>query len=261
LKIYGPPSLINKIRKAPRLKLFLDYDGTLAEFARTPDEIHPDKQLIDLLRMLVDTPNIEPAIISGRRLGHIQQLIPLKGLWLAGTYGIELQNPEGALINRVDYQNIRPVITNLIPLWQTLIEPTPGFYLEDKGWSVALHGKNADQAVIPSLFQTAEAKAQRVIQGENNFRILGGEKFLEVAPKLADKAQSLEFLTKQMNIGDSLLVYIGDDDKDEAAFRVIAAKNGISIKVCQHPCPTVAPLRLKNPMDVRKFLASLAAKT
>lgn len=257
LEIFGPASLVTKIKKAPRLTLFLDYDGTLADFAKTPDDIHPDKKLIDLLQTLIDNPRIEPAIISGRRLGHIQQLIPLSGLWLAGTYGIELQAPDGSLINRADYQQVRPGIEQLKPRWETVIGNHHGFYIEDKGWSLALHGKDADQANAAAAFTAAKEYAQQVVRNTVGLKVLGGERFLEVAPDAANKALAVEFLCEKIAPHQSLIVYIGDDDKDEAAFGVIIEKQGIPIKVQKEPCTTSAPLRLKSPKDVRKFLLTL----
>jgi trehalose-phosphatase len=88
--------------------LFLDYDGTLAEFTRTPDVISPDPRVIELVRRLASSSRIRLAIVSGRRLGDIHALLPVTGIYLAGTYGIEIQTPEGEKIQRVDYALTRP---------------------------------------------------------------------------------------------------------------------------------------------------------
>ena len=51
------------------LFLFLDYDGTLAEFAPNPDIVLPDDELIQLLTRLKANPKVDLAVVSGRRLG------------------------------------------------------------------------------------------------------------------------------------------------------------------------------------------------
>ena len=57
-----------KMRQAGHLWLFLDYDGMLADFAATPDEIIPDEELIALIDQLAKQPDIRVTILSGRRL-------------------------------------------------------------------------------------------------------------------------------------------------------------------------------------------------
>ena len=76
--------------EAETLRLFLDYDGTLDEFAPTPDIVLPNREVISILEQLVGAKGILPAVISGRRLAHIQKLLPVEGLLIAGTYGLEI---------------------------------------------------------------------------------------------------------------------------------------------------------------------------
>lgn len=81
-------SVNTQIAKANQVWLFLDYDGTLADFAPTPDHVEPNPEIALLLTRLNDHPRIRVTVISGRRLSHIQKLIPVPGILLAGTYGI-----------------------------------------------------------------------------------------------------------------------------------------------------------------------------
>ena len=77
--------------KGKHVDLYLDYDGTLAPFAPTPDDVLPDESVIGLISQLADSPNVRVSIVSGRRLGHIRKLLPINGILLAGTYGVELR--------------------------------------------------------------------------------------------------------------------------------------------------------------------------
>jgi trehalose 6-phosphate phosphatase len=257
LEIDGPPDIVERIRHADRLRLYLDYDGTLADFAPTPDEILPDPKLIDLLGKLKDHPGYEIGVISGRRLSHIQALIPIPGITLAGTYGIELQEASGTRIDRLDYDTVRPYLEQLKPRWLVLIGGDKRFYLEDKGWSLALHAKNADQAAAKQMI----AQARKVVDLEDIpqdiFRKLGGHKFFELAPALANKGRTIEYLITQNPLNDALLVYIGDDDKDEEAFATVLKNSGIPIKVAQDNSESLAQIFLDSPDSVRQFLHSL----
>ncbi|MGD8598942.1 MAG: trehalose-phosphatase, partial [Anaerolineae bacterium] len=122
-----------RLAEFERLRLFLDYDGTLADFAPTPEHVEPDPELLELLSQLAQRPYLRVAVVSGRRLKHIQQLVPTPGILLAGTYGIELQLPDGERLDRLDYGAIRPILDALKPQWAALLDGRDGFFLEDKG--------------------------------------------------------------------------------------------------------------------------------
>lgn len=79
-----------------RVQLFLDYDGTLADLAPTPEHVNPDPDVVDLLTRLAQHPAIRVTVISGRRLSHVETLVPVPGVLLAGTYGIELRTAGGS---------------------------------------------------------------------------------------------------------------------------------------------------------------------
>ena len=257
MKISGPINVQKQIQEAAKLCIFLDYDGTLAEFAETPDEIYPDPALIELLERLRNHPRLQVVIISGRRLSHIQALVPIPGIILAGTYGIEFIDLNGNRIERVDFKEIRPTLTRVKPLWFELIRPHQEFYLEDKGWSLALHAKYVDQAIAEETIQLAQSILDQIIIPADLFRILGGFKFLEIAPKLANKGLAVGYFIARYPLDGALPIYIGDDDKDEEAFEVVLQNEGIAIKVGSQTSETKALLRLESPESVRHFLASL----
>lgn len=246
-----------KIRKAANLRLFLDYDGTLADFAPTPDEVYPDQELLELLKKLIDQPGIQVAVISGRRLEHVRKLIPLRGILLAGTYGIEIQDPMGRQLNRVSYDQIRPSLDILKPQWLELIRSQPQIYLEDKGWSLALHAKNLDLDIAVEILDQAQSLIHTADFSSDMFRMLGGYKFLEIAPRLANKGITIRDLLTEHPLEGALPVYIGDDDKDEEAFEVILKNSGVAIKVSSTSNDTLAQLRLESPREVREFLQTL----
>lgn len=255
--LYGPRQVKDRIRKTKQMRLFLDYDGTLAGFAPTPDDILPDPYLIGLMEQLSKRPNIQAAVISGRRLSHIQALLPIKGILLAGTYGIEIFTAQGNYIDRIDYQIVRPTLDLIKPLWENLIKEEPGFYLEDKGWSIALHARDAKSETANQIITLARTCIQSALAQTEVFQILGGHKFLEVAPLLANKGHTINYLLSINPLDGALPIYIGDDDKDEEAFRMIMQTDGVAIKVSTHPTKTAAQLRLESPEDVRRWLSGL----
>ena len=245
-----------RLEQAERLWLFLDYDGTLADFAPTPDHVDPDPEIIALVTRLSQHPPMQVAVISGRRLDHVAALVPVPGVLLAGTYGIELQLPHGERSSRVPYDIVRPVLDGLKPRLSRLIAGREGFFLEDKGWALALHARFAADEEAEEVL----ASARRMMDVEapwGLFRLLGGHKFLEIGPRLAHKGLTVTYLLDNFAWSGALPLYLGDDDKDEEAFGVIQASGGIAIVVAREPRRTQADCRLESPQDARHWLEGL----
>lgn len=254
----GPEEVRAEVQAAERWRLFLDYDGTLADFAPTPEHVNPDPEVIALLTELAGHPRIRVTVISGRRLSQIEELLPVPQVLLAGTYGVELRLPNGERIDRVAYDEVRPVLEEIMPRWKGLIADEEGFFLEDKGWAVAIHARDAADDRADEILSTARGMVNEAASCER-FRVLGGHKFLEIGPLLAHKGKTVTYLLDRYPWPDALPLYIGDDDKDEEAFGVIQARGGIAIKVCNQPCETGADGRLRSPEKVRAWLRDAVA--
>ena len=258
-ELLSPLDAQTPLTESERLRLFLDYDGTLAELAPTPECVEPDQELVDLLHQLSRVPSIRIALISGRRLSHVQRLVPLPGILLAGTYGIELQTPQGERIDRLEYDAIRPALAQVKPAWAGLIAGREGFFLEDKGWSLALHARFADPQETEEVLTAARRDATAVMEtGDPHlFRLLGGHKFLELGPHLANKGGTVEYVLDRWPWPGAQLLYMGDDDKDEEAFEVIQSHGGIAIIVSREPRETRADFCLESPAHTRRWLREL----
>jgi trehalose 6-phosphate phosphatase len=252
-------AITSLLTQASRLWLFLDYDGTLADFAPTPEHVEPDGALVDLITRLAQNPRIRIAVVSGRRLGHVQKLVPVPGIWLAGTYGIEMQTPEGRRIDRLDYDALRPTLDALKRQWAALLVGHNGFFLEDKGLALALHARFASEEEAERLLATARRVASEAAERASPglFRLLGGHKFLEIGPTLANKGRAVGYLLDHDPWPGALAIYLGDDDKDEEAFGIIKERGGIAILVAPETRETGADYRLESPQAARRWLETL----
>lgn len=239
--------------KGKRVDLYLDYDGTLAVFAPTPDDVLPDNDVIHLVSQLADSPNVRVSIVSGRRLGHIRKLIPVKNVLLAGTYGVEMQTPDGKEVHQIEYESIRPRLDSLKPQWQKLIEGKEGFYLEDKGWALAIHARRAQENEGLQVLESAEKMLTPDTLGEHLQKI-HSYRFLEVGPHNADKGHALRYLFDKFHWKGAVPIYIGDDDKDEEAFHAINEQDGYSILVASEQRKTEANYILASPDEVHQWL-------
>ena len=259
----GSREIEERINQADRLWLFLDYDGTLAEFAPTPEHVHRQPEVVALLTSLAQHPDVRVAVISGRGLGQIEELVPVPQAILAGTYGVQLRLPGGKRVDRASYDEVRPVLEAIKARWEGLIADRDGFFLEDKGWALAIHAKLAAEGEARSVLDAARkmmpgAEEARV---SDAFRVLDGHKFLEIGPALAHKGKTVAYLLERHPWRGALPIYVGDDDKDAEAFSVIQARGGIAVRVgeapCAAPCAGTADATLPSPADVRRWLAGL----
>jgi trehalose 6-phosphate phosphatase len=249
-------ALLERLAAQEFLYLFLDYDGTLAPFAPTPDTVIPDAELIRLVERLKTAPRVRVAVVSGRRLEHILQLLPISGLIAAGVYGLEIQGPDGEITIRDGLEAFQAYVKRLKPVWEGLLATQAGFYLEDKVWSLAIHARFASPAAAAAVFPLARALA--VEHGlPDGMLFLGGDRFLEISPIAADKGLAVMEILRRFPEGGALPVYLGDDDKDELAFQTVRRLGGVSIVVSLENRPTSAGYRLTDPSQTRDWLASL----
>lgn len=259
MKFTSETELNKWVSDAERLWLFLDYDGTLVEFTRTPDVISPEPALIDLIKRLAGISRLRLAIVSGRRLRDIQTLLPVEGIYMAGNYGIEVQTPTGERIQREDYANIRPYLERLKPNWEEIITGRKGFFLEDKGWALALHMRFAAAREATQVTSTIQHTLdQDLITDE--YRLIKHKRFIEVSSSIAHKGKTVSFLLNSFPMQGARLVYIGDDDNDAEAFETIHSFGGIAIAVAQYfgyIRSTGGDYVLKSPKAVRKWLENL----
>lgn len=248
--------LNRRIHQVDTVRLFLDYDGTLADFAPNPGVIKPDKQLIDLLDQLAQVDKILPAVISGRRLADMCALLPVEGLLLAGTYGAEMQLPDGSHFTTVDFASLRPSLELLAQKWAALVQDRPGFYLEDKGCALALHARFVSLHEADETLRAARAEIEHLQPGPQ-FHIHLGDRFLEIAPADASKARAVAEIMDRFTPAGAMAIYAGDDEMDEEAFAEVKRRGGMSLRVASQSVSTQADLRLENYRQVRAWLARL----
>lgn len=249
-----PP--LDLLAQAPAIWMFLDYDGTLADFAPTPDHIQPDPAVTGRLTRLARLPRLRVAVISGRTLAHLRQLLAVDGLILMGVYGLELLTPDGKEEYFLPYDQVRPVIERVRPVWEGLLYHRQGFYLEDKGWSLAIHARYAARDEARLVLAQARIAAGQMLPAEG-FILQGGLEFIEIRPAGADKARAVRLLWDRYPLPGAVPVYLGDDDKDEPAFAVIEALGGWAVLVREQLAGSRARFGLASPSETGSWLDRL----
>jgi len=228
--------------------LFLDVDGTLLEIAPTPDAVHVDSGLVELLERVQSALGGAVALVSGRSIATVDTLFaPLR--WpVAGLHGLERRDAAGALHTAVARNaELAGVRRELAELAAHL----PGVLLEDKGQSIALHYRAAPEHE-PALRRAMRSLARRL---GDEYHLLEGKMVLELKPSVATKAEAIRAYLGEPPFAGRRPIFVGDDVTDLDGFAAVDGAGGLSIAVGDR---VEARARLESPREVRALLARLA---
>jgi trehalose 6-phosphate phosphatase len=224
---------------------FLDLDGTLLEIAETPEAVGLGSDEKLLLQDLQIKAGGAVAVISGRALARIDELLsPLK-LPAAGQHGVERRDAQGVRHrHRFPANVLRPVAVGI----RSFAARHQGLVFEDKGASVALHYRKAPQLALAARAAVREAAGPL---GEA-VEVQDGKMVVELKPAGCDKGKAITQFMQEAPFAGRTPVFLGDDVTDEYGFRVVNAMGGHTVKVGEGP--SAARWRLDNPAAARAWL-------
>jgi len=237
-----------------RSALFLDYDGTLVPIAATPAEAHADGALCDLLVRLERRLAGAIAIVSGRPVADIDRFLDPLQLTVAGLHGLEVLFADGRLEEHAaPAALLAPARAELT----ALVARYPGTMLEDKRLSLALHFRQAPEAVA-----MADAVATRLAMASAGaLRLQRGKMVVELLPSGRDKGRAIDHLLTQPAFAGRLPVFVGDDITDEAGFAAVNRQRGLSVRIGLPDGETVASHVLPDISALQNWLErSLAGR-
>ncbi len=245
-------TLISDQLAEKRPALFLDYDGTLTPIVERPQDARLSEDMRQTLR---DAAQVMPvAVISGRDLVDVRQLVGIPEIIYAGCHGLAVEGPDLSLelAEGIDAMGeLDEAEAELIKL----LRPVPKAHLERKRFAIAVHYR---QVADEDLVQVESAVAL-VQKGFAKLRRTGGKKVFELCPDIEwDKGRAIRWLLTELGLDapDVLPIYIGDDLTDEDAFRALQGL-GLGILVANTPQPSAAAFRLTDPHQVVALLQLL----
>ncbi len=203
--------------------LFLDLDGTLIEIAPTPDAVRPARRLPQLLEHLSHRLGSALAIVSGRPISEIDRILAPLVLPAAGLHGLERRSANGTRHPPPALPRLRELRTAL----QDFAADHPGLLLEDKGAALALHYR-----ARPDL-RAATAAAVEAALGcaHTGLAVQRGKAVIEIRPDGADKGMAVAAFMSEPPFAGRRPVFAGDDLTDEAAFRAVRERGGVTVRV------------------------------
>jgi len=237
------------------LAVFLDYDGTLAPLQRHPAEAVLDPAMRKAIQNCVAREDTDVVIVSGRGLDDITKMVGVEGLTFAGNHGLEIRGPALESFRHPDIPHYQKRLTHLAQsLEEICIE---GTWVEHKNASLTFHYREAEEADHEMLIE----KTRLVIQ-QAGFQARAAHCAVEARPPIGwDKGHAVLHVLR-MKYGPAWserirTLYVGDDETDEDAFRVLSGL-GITFRVGGEVSPPRASRALPSVSAVQTLLEWIA---
>ena len=237
------------VTRARQSALVLDYDGTLARFRQDRNEAFPYPGVTPLLKEIIGTGRTRVALITGRRA---HEVIPLLGvsphpeIW--GIHGLERLRGDGSYV----MEPIDPYTLEALSAADEWVDSLKLQHLtEHKPGSLAVHWRGLPEDQVQGV-------RSRVLLGWLSIAdraCLSLEQFdggIEMRMATRNKGDALQTILTEMDV-DAPVAYLGDDQTDEDAFRVLH-EIGLSVLVRPEWRETAAKHWLRPPVELLAFL-------
>jgi len=204
--------------------LFLDVDGTLLEFADHPGSVVASPRLRALLPALPRITGGAVALISGRRIEDLDRILAPHSWVAAGVHGLERRDGSGRMVSNAGSPQRLSSARELV---EEFVRPRTGLWIEDKGAAFAVHYRSRPE-LEPEVHRFVGELQDRL---PADVEVLLGHSVFEIKPGVVNKGSALAAFMEEPPFAGRTPVFVGDDVTDEAAFTVVNALGGLSVKV------------------------------
>jgi trehalose 6-phosphate synthase/phosphatase len=234
-----------------RLALFLDYDGTLCPLQDHPTKARLTTKMRKALAACAERKDTDIAIVSGRAIDDIRQIVKQPTLTYAGNHGLEISSDGSEPFVHDDLVHFRARSEELARDLAKL--EVDGAWIEAKGPTLTYHYRAVPEDRREGLVE----EARRIINLAG-YQARGAHLALEARPPIGwDKGHAvLHILRARYGPAWServRVIYVGDDQTDEDAFRFLAGL-ATTFRVGSADTPTAATRRLPDVNAVRALL-------
>jgi trehalose 6-phosphate phosphatase len=249
--------VLERVAMAARVFCFLDYDGTLAMLAPTPEQAAPLHGTAALLAQLAAAPGMNVAVVSGRTIGDVRRFLDVPDIYYIGVHGIEVRLPSGVRLTAPGSEWIRTVLSEIKPRLRDLVARYPGMRLQDKGAVLAVHWRLAAPADASVLRARLADIVQDYQERGHSIALADGHAVAEIRPANITKGTTVAALLASQDAA-ALPIYIGDDCTDEDAFETLPP-HAITVRVGDTEMVSHARYRVADPQAVHVFLRGVLA--
>lgn len=245
-----------RLTRTPLL-LFLDVDGTLAPIAPRPEDAGVPPETRRAVAAVAAQDGVHVALVSGRSATDARRMVAVSHVWAVGNHGCEAIGPDGEQIVDPEAAPYEGAMARAARALEALLQPVQGVIVEDKRWTLSVHVRLADPAIVPRVKATVDRVA-----AEGGLVVRDGKMVFEVRPPVrVNKGTAVLALARRLASAAGTVAFVGDDQTDEDAFRALRQVYGatsVTVRVApSEAMPTVAEFSLADPSEVRRFLEDL----
>lgn len=229
--------------------LLLDIDGTLLELAPTPRSVVVPPDLVPTLDGLLKRTSGALALVSGRSLDDIDWIFAPARYPSVGGHGAEMRL---SIESEAVATHAPPMSSDLKRRFAAIAQMDSGILVEDKGYSFALHFRQA-----PHLETAIYDAVSRIRADLPNapIELLPGKAVCEIKHSGVTKATGVRELMSHEPFKSCRPVFLGDDVTDETVFAIMPDFGGLSFSVGRQARGVAGTFA--GPGDVRRWLAKL----
>jgi trehalose-phosphatase len=234
------------------LVLLFDFDGTLAPYADHPRNARLPAATRRVLERLAAHRDVFLGFVSGRSLDDLRAQVGLRGVYYAGTSGLEM-DMIGIRVSHPDEEQGRQLIDAVHPRLEGLCAGYPRTWVERKPLALTLHYRHLANALEEGLRRMVR-KATSPFGA--SLKVVECARAFEVVPALGwTKALAVKAIAEDA-ARDPLVLYAGDEANDADALAAVANLGGIAVGVGPK-APKAAAYRVDDPEQLADLLADV----
>lgn len=212
--------LAKYIGNSHKLALLLDYDGTLAPIAPHPDLAVIPAETKHILQRLSNISDVYIAVISGRNVNNVKEMVGIEGITYAGSHGLEILHPDGTKFVHPMPTKYQGKVGELLKNLQKEV-CKDGAWVENKGALLTFHFRETPA----HLREPLTTRATKLIE-DAGFRAASAHCAIEAKPPVQwNKGRaSIYILRTAFGVDWSeriRIIYAGDDATDEDAMQAL----------------------------------------
>lgn len=245
---------LQRLARAGRLLVALDFDGTLSPLVDEPMSARMIPEAREALNALVALPATEVALVSGRSLADLRVISEHTddSPWhLAGSHGAETWHPGADAGEQHDTDRAdRALRDELVAEAERIVADVDGAWVEPKAFGLGLHTRLAD----PDAARQAQSDLDALLSARApDWRRRTGRDILEFAFRHEGKDQAVAALRER--VGATAVLFAGDDVTDEDALRSLS---GDDLGVHVGGGESAASVTVQDPAALSALLRQLA---